>query len=509
MSKSKLGTIIDGCFGSSHIDSSGESIDVEGADISSLGGPESILNWEHESKGNPSQVIGKVTFAKKLFKRSDCSNDRERYWWDKVKKPMIYGKAELFDGVGHAGAKDVAAILRYDNRDKGKRVRNTLGFSVEGGTMQKSGMVVKKSIIRDIAITVKPCNKISNLEILDDITKRKDLYKNEESALPMLSKGGMREFLLENLNKGEKSTEYLEKIKKAEKPLKKLDTYKTENNMRKALMAGMMNATPSSLTGMAALSPENLMSTAQDVTDKKKKKSKKKLKKGQPNLSFNQLAKPNRPDMSVKTQFHDPFSAMSVQKEVEKPDFDPKYDAAGIATEDKAFAFGTNDQSREEMMQTKGKGNYPHTKHHEGFHKHLFDVSKNSSPEHAQSLVRHILDTHFHPDDRRDVNRFVKGKGYGKDNFINEETITHTLDLLTRPDVRDKFHKQFDLGEEGNMKRHNRLKSSWLNAVKDAKTIDRKKLDEIHDNYLKKDKEVSSGNVEVQRIPAGKSGLQR
>lgn len=505
MSKNNtLGTICDGVFGSSHIDSSGESIDVEGANIESLGGPESIVNWEHQSKESPSQVIGKVTFAKKLFKRSDCSNDRERYWWDKVKKPMIYGKVELFDGVGHAGAKDAAAILRYDNRDKGKRVRNTLGFSVEGGTMQKKGMSVTKSIIRDIAITVKPCNKISNLEIVDDITKRKDLYKHETPNIPSLSKGGMREFLLENLNKSEKSLDYLDKIQKSEKPLRKLKEYKTENNMRKALMAGMTNATPSSLTGMAALSSENLMGTIQDVTDKKK--SKRKLKKGQSDLSFNSITKPNRPDMSVKSKIDNPFSAMAAQKEIEDTNFDPKKDRThGISTSDKAYDFGTADQSRDRMKKTKGKGNYPSTRHHEGFHSHLFDVAKKTSPEHSQSLVRHMLDKYFHPQDRKDIGNYVKSQGYDTD--VNEETVTHVLDLLTSRDKRDSFHRHSNLGDDGNRERMNRLKSSWKKAVKGAKTIDRNKLNQIHENYLSKDKKVSDGNVKVQRIPAGKSGI--
>jgi hypothetical protein len=91
----KKNTIIDGIAASEHLDSSGESLSIEGMDISSLGGPDSILNWEHGSKDRPSQVVGKVTFAKKIMKSNQAKTKREKYFWNKVKKPFVYIKAEL------------------------------------------------------------------------------------------------------------------------------------------------------------------------------------------------------------------------------------------------------------------------------------------------------------------------------------------------------------------------------------------------------------------------------
>jgi len=177
---SKRGTIIDGIAASEVMDSSAEKIDISRMDISSLGADDSVFNWEHKSKDSPVQVIGKITFAKKIFKKSDCSNERQEYWWNKIKVPFIYAKGELFDAVGHSGAKDAAAILRYDNRHHGAKSRSLVAWSIEGGTMKRDGINIQDSLARDIAITVKPCNKTAHCEILED-AEEYSLFKTETS----------------------------------------------------------------------------------------------------------------------------------------------------------------------------------------------------------------------------------------------------------------------------------------------------------------------------------------
>jgi hypothetical protein len=176
--KNKRGTIIHGIAVSEVMDSSAEKINVEKMDISSLGSDDSVFNWEHKSKENPVQVVGKVTFAKKIMKKSDCSNKHELYFWDKVKVPYIYAKGELFDAVGHAGAKDVAAILRYDNRHHGAKSRSLIAWSIEGGTMKRDGVNILDSLARDICCTIKPCNKTAHCEILED-AEGESLFKSE------------------------------------------------------------------------------------------------------------------------------------------------------------------------------------------------------------------------------------------------------------------------------------------------------------------------------------------
>ena len=268
----KKNTIIDGIAASEHLDSSGESLSVKGMDISSLGGPDSILNWEHGAKESSRQVVGKVTFARKIFNKEECKTRREKYFWNKVKKPFVYIKAELFDGLGHSGAQDVAAMLKYKNKDKGEDSRLVVGFSIEGGKMDKKGMIVTKSIARDVAITVKPCNKVCDAEILENTKDEKDfLYKNQQYDCEILEKGDLyvnlnsyerfsktegkfRSMILADIQKTEKKETIKIPAKKAKK-----SKYETKNNMRKALIAGMMGGAPSGKTGMAALATEDLL----------------------------------------------------------------------------------------------------------------------------------------------------------------------------------------------------------------------------------------------------------
>ena len=339
-------TIIDGIAASEHIDSSGESLSIEGMDISSLGGPDSILNWEHGSKDRPGQVVGKVTFARKIMKKEDAKSQREMYFWNKAKKPFVYIKAELFDGLGHSGAEDVAAMLKYKNKDKGEDSRLVVGFSIEGGKIEKNGMLVTKSIARDVAITVKPCNKICDAEVIESDVADDFLYKNQnfdceilESELSINSTS-FRSLLLQSIKKSEwkpskEEQEQIKELKITPKAKELIQEYNTDNNMRKALIAGMISGSPDSRTGIAALAPEHLegklekpfTSKAQrkfayanpekfggkegikEWEEKTPKKLPEKVKKSQQDLSFSKMGPQNISRQNVK-QVDDPFAAM-------------------------------------------------------------------------------------------------------------------------------------------------------------------------------------------------------
>ena len=168
--KQKKGTFLHGIGASEHLDSSGERISVEGIDISSLT-VDGTLNWEHNSK-DASAIVGKITEAKKILKRSDCENDNHRYFWDKVKMPYLYIAGELFDAVDHQAAKDVAAMLRYDNQNDNKNTKKLINFSIEGSRLDKKGSNILKCIARKISITITPCNKVCGAEELKSDTKK-------------------------------------------------------------------------------------------------------------------------------------------------------------------------------------------------------------------------------------------------------------------------------------------------------------------------------------------------
>jgi hypothetical protein len=171
-------TIIDGVLATSDIDSSGESLNIEGADISSLT-KDGVLNREHADpeKHGFDSIIGKCILAKKILKEEDCTNARERFFFEKVEGPFIYGQFRLFDGAGHKEAQAAAAIIRDAIMHKEPVL---IRYSVEGSTLKREGNSLEKTVIRRIAATIKPCNKASVSGVLEDpVTGFKETKKSE------------------------------------------------------------------------------------------------------------------------------------------------------------------------------------------------------------------------------------------------------------------------------------------------------------------------------------------
>lgn len=547
-------TIIDGIAASEHIDSSGESLSIEGMDISSLGGPDSILNWEHGSKDRPGQVVGKVTFARKIMKKEDAKSQREQYFWNKAKKPFVYIKAELFDGLGHSGAEDVAAMLKYKNKDKGEDSRLVVGFSIEGGKIEKNGMLVTKSIARDVAITVKPCNKICDAEVIEGDIADDFLYKNQnfdceiiESELSINSTS-YRSLVLDSIKKSEwkpskEDKEQIKELKITPKAKEAIEQYDTDNNMRKALIAGMFGGSPDSKTGIAALAPEHLEG--------------KKVKKSQQDLSFSKLGPENISRQNVK-QLDDPFAAMQAGlasgdvpslKEVyearkqpknisrqnvkqtnepptNKQDVNPPQPRIrGFATFDnkKSKAFSVAPTSDPKIARAKkGKGEFDTTTQHESLHDHLNKIqlgAPGKTDEEKQnlrnSLVRHTL-SHFSPDSIKVVKNYLKTRPSYKNlasNELNEEILTHLSDFRSNRRKRDKIYEQSGIkDDEVKIKIQNQIKKGWRKLMhpqnpQGAANLTWDKLQEIHNNYVKQD--TQPREVPIQKIPPGVSGIKK
>lgn len=253
--------IIDGIFGSEAVDSSGEVLDVAGADISDWEAGTLLLNWDHnsEEKG-ASSLVGKVIYAKKIYKESDCENERQRGYWKKCECPFIYGIARLFDESGHKHAQDIAAIIRDCVANKEPI---TIRYSVEGSTIQKDGNRLVKTIIKRLAVTAKPCNRTAVSGVLTDDAappgfdkspdkKNKDLLegivdteKKEASGFRRLG-GSLSVDVLDPTIQKNGSTKKLYKalIKK--------------HLLEKAISLGGGAGAPSTLTGGAALQREDI-----------------------------------------------------------------------------------------------------------------------------------------------------------------------------------------------------------------------------------------------------------
>lgn len=192
-----MSTYIHGIAASENIDSSGEIVSIAGMDISSLE-REGTFNYEHEvgkapdKDGKmvdlqikvPSQTVGKILKAKKIFSETDCEDEHQLAFWHKVKTAYLYVMGELFDDYTDA-AKDLAGKFRYDADKAGINERTVNNFSIEGVRIpdSKKDMMVMRSIARKVTITVTPCNKAAVATIMPAKRKAEDinsLFKTEE-----------------------------------------------------------------------------------------------------------------------------------------------------------------------------------------------------------------------------------------------------------------------------------------------------------------------------------------
>lgn len=157
MSNKKKPMEIDACVATSDLDIHGESLSIEGADISDLVAGRGKINDNHSKSFM--NVIGRITKAKKIFKEDDCDDERMRFYWNKVKKPYIYTRGVLFsDDPMHENACAAASVLRHLNTPESSL---QIKASVEGGTIQRGGpgdKILEKTKISSVALTFSPAN---------------------------------------------------------------------------------------------------------------------------------------------------------------------------------------------------------------------------------------------------------------------------------------------------------------------------------------------------------------
>lgn len=171
---------IDMIAGSQLRDTQGEMLSVEGADISDLMSGKGRLNDNH-GKGFFNS-IGRVTSAKKIFKSEDCDNDRQKYYWDKVKAPFIYVAGQLYDDEEHPNAKAAAAILRNIHKSDSPL---QLKASVEGGVVSRGisdPSLLARTKIHSVALTFTPAN---NNTLVEPLSLDKS-SSNEEADLQLI-----------------------------------------------------------------------------------------------------------------------------------------------------------------------------------------------------------------------------------------------------------------------------------------------------------------------------------
>ena len=233
-----MGFKIDGIASSEHVDSSGEILRIANANIDDLVEGKGVLNWEH-TNDSASDIVARITFAKKILSRDDCDTDRQRKYWDYVKVPYIYIQAEFFDSEDHPGALAVSSIIRHYHKRKEKIL---VSMSVEGSTLERNGNILERTVARRVALTLRACNKTCITGVLDApaeeiISKSmKDLINHSD-------------YTIDSAILDDTSTN-LQDLKQA--------TEELETTLNKTLTAGVGNVAPQNLTQGAALQCEDI-----------------------------------------------------------------------------------------------------------------------------------------------------------------------------------------------------------------------------------------------------------
>jgi hypothetical protein len=240
---------IDCCAGSELKDTQGETLSIEGADISELQAGRGRWNDDH-GKGFFNH-LGIITEAKKIFKSEDCENERQKYYWEKIKAPFIYAKGYVHSNEDHPNAKAVAAILRNIHRED---VPLKLKASVEGGVISRGisdPTRLAQTKIHSVALTFTPANTATLVEplSLDKSTqnwvKDQQLIKSvmhlAETNIPSfrhIERHASASTILENINKIQElaksvGLEISVSPASTETIMKGAASYKIEQNIRK------------------------------------------------------------------------------------------------------------------------------------------------------------------------------------------------------------------------------------------------------------------------------------
>lgn len=176
-------------------DKVGETVNIRNLQVQFL----RFVSDEHAFDKSPEDVpgkngswnlIGSVTFNKKIFSTQDCATPRELKVWNAVQAPFLYVEGETIPNHPNAQAADAVIQYCHANPDSPLKV----GLSIEGlilkrGSDDKNDPNYKKleqSLAEGVAITVRPAHPKALLFPWVDLAKSDHVPQIPESLMKSL-----------------------------------------------------------------------------------------------------------------------------------------------------------------------------------------------------------------------------------------------------------------------------------------------------------------------------------
>lgn len=173
--------IIQGVSSTPELDAQGEVVLQKGIDFGPLL-ERGYINWNHHD--DPASVIG-VPLAAHITK----SNAR----------PAMFVKAALYEGVPKAD--DAWRLMQVMEKSRADGFpERQLGWSVEGGVLERSGNFIAKSVVRMLALTHEPVNYSTFAELAKSMAAAHSLGNaSAEDLEKSATLGSDSPMLLQNL----------------------------------------------------------------------------------------------------------------------------------------------------------------------------------------------------------------------------------------------------------------------------------------------------------------------
>lgn len=247
------------CIATSELlDASGEKVILAGADCSDFYDGKAWINFEHDGQKTPLNLVGKIIYAKKIFKEEDCETEQQLNFFNKINKiPYLYVIGRLFTSAGHPGAISLAAIMRDQELNAGKTSDN-LKVSVEGSTLERKDNVLVRSVLRKLAITQGSCNKTCHISVLNDPDAPEGYNKepNKEKSKDILEFLDNKKSEGQDFRLGTHSDLQFKSFSKNGPMIRQLLKSLVILKLKKALSAGSTAGAPGTLTQGSALQKE-------------------------------------------------------------------------------------------------------------------------------------------------------------------------------------------------------------------------------------------------------------